>query len=116
MPLYDYGCSTCGPFREWRSMSEWEARVPCPSCSVPAPRLAAAPMLAVLSSNNRIAHEHNERSAHEPKVVRREDLPQDHSHQHRVSPLIKKQLAMFTEAHLIGRGWWATRKIVVGDG
>src|ERR1700724_4459787 len=91
MPLYDYGCSTCGPFREWRSMSEWEARVPCPSCSVPAPRLAAAPMLAVLSSNNRIADERNERSAHEPKVVRREDLPQDHSHQHRVSPLIKKQ-------------------------
>jgi hypothetical protein len=75
-------------------MSEWEAKVPCPSCSFPAPRLAAAPMLGVLSSNSRIAHERNERSAHEPKVMRREDLPQDrrhHGHHHRVSPLIKQQ-------------------------
>jgi hypothetical protein len=51
-------------------------------------------MLAVLSSNNRIAHERNERSAHEPKVVRREDLPQNHrhhEHDHQVSPLIKQQ-------------------------
>jgi putative FmdB family regulatory protein len=94
MPLYDYGCSTCGPFREWRSMSEWEARVLCPSCSLPAPRLAAAPMLTVLSSNNRVAHERNERSAHEPRVERREDLPGDsrhQGHQHGVSPLIRQQ-------------------------
>jgi len=51
-------------------------------------------MLAVLSSNNRVAHERNERSAHEPKVVRREDLPPGrlhHGHQHGVSPLIKQQ-------------------------
>jgi len=52
MPLYDYGCRTCGPFREWRSMSEWEAKVQCPSCSLPASRLAAAPMLGVLSLTN----------------------------------------------------------------
>lgn len=94
MPLYDYACGTCGPFREWRSMSEWQADVPCPTCTSPAPRLAAAPMLGVLSSNNRIAHEHNERSAHEPKVMRREDLPGDrrhHGHEHSVSPLIKQQ-------------------------
>jgi hypothetical protein len=51
-------------------------------------------MLAVLSSNNRIAHERNERSAHEPKVVRCEDLPRDHRHHepdHSVSPLTKQQ-------------------------
>ena len=35
-------------------MSEWEAMVPCLRCSLPALRLAAATMLAVLSSNNRI--------------------------------------------------------------
>ncbi len=93
MPLYDYECGSCGPFREWRSMTEWEASVPCPGCSLPAPRLAAAPMLAVLSSNNRVAHERNERSAHEPKVVQRKDLPRGHSHHdHRhVGPLIKQQ-------------------------
>jgi len=96
MPLYDYGCRTCGPFREWRSMSEWEAKVQCPSCSLPASRLAAAPMLGVLSPNKRILHERNERSAHEPKVVRREDLPGDHrhhKHDHGLRPLIKQQFA-----------------------
>ena len=93
MPLYDYECSSCGPFRERRPMSEWNADIPCPDCSLPAPRQAAAPMLGVLSTNNRIAHERNERSAHEPKVVRREDLPGNHrhSHQHNVSPSIKQQ-------------------------
>jgi putative FmdB family regulatory protein len=99
MPLYDYECGTCGEFREWRKMSEWEASVPCPNCSLPAPRRAAAPMLAMLSWNNRVAHERNERSAHEPKVVRREDLPRDHGHhghRHGVSPLIKQQ---FGEVH-----------------
>ena len=92
MPLYDYGCEMCGPFREWRSMSEWQADVPCPSCCLPAPRLAAAPVLGALSSNNRIAHQRNERSAHEPKVVRREDLPRHPRHHgHAVSPLVKQQ-------------------------
>ena len=45
----------------------------------------------VLSSNSGIAHERN---AHEPKVVRREDLPRDCRHQdpqQGVSPLIKQQ-------------------------
>jgi putative FmdB family regulatory protein len=94
MPLYDYTCETCGPFRAWRSISEWQANVPCPICTSSAPRLAAAPMLSVLSSNNRIAHERNERSAHEPQVIRREDLPRDHrhhGHDHGVRPLIKQQ-------------------------
>jgi putative FmdB family regulatory protein len=91
MPLYDYECGSCGPFREWRGMSEWEAPAPCPSCSLPAPRLAAAPMLSTLSANNRIAHERNERSAHEPKVVRREDLPRGQHHHPGISPLIKRQ-------------------------
>lgn len=93
MPLYDYECKSCGPFRDWRPMSEWTAGAPCPDCSAPAPRQTAAPMLAALSSNNRIAHERNERSAHEPRVVRREHLPQGHSdsHPHDVNPLIKQQ-------------------------
>jgi hypothetical protein len=48
----------------------------------------------VLPLNNRIAHDGDERSAHEPKVMRREDVPRDHRHQgpqHGVSPLIKQQ-------------------------
>jgi len=106
MPLYDYECSSCGPFREWRSMSEWDADIPCPDCSLPAPRQAAAPMLAVLSTNNRIAHERNERSAHEPKVVRREDLPRQHGHSHQknTNPLIKQQFGNVTQSPP-GRPW-----------
>ena len=93
MPLYDYECRDCGAFRDWRPMSEWNADVPCPDCSLPSRRQAAAPMLGVLSTNTRIAHERNERSAHEPKVVRREDLPrgQRHDHHHNINPLIKQQ-------------------------
>jgi putative FmdB family regulatory protein len=93
MPFYDYHCERCGSFRDWRPMSDWAADVPCPECSSPAPRLVASPMLRVLAQNNRIAHERNERSAHEPQVVRREDLPGNRhhaDHQH-VSPLIRQQ-------------------------
>jgi putative FmdB family regulatory protein len=107
MPLYDYQCQTCGPFREWRSMKECEQSVTCPSCSVPAPRLPTSPRVAVLSAHERIAHERNERSAHQPAVVRREDLAQygtHRRHQHGVSPLIKQQ---FGEANRSppGRPW-----------
>jgi putative FmdB family regulatory protein len=94
MPLYDYECTTCGAFRAWRSMSEHAASVECPSCTLPASRLAAAPMLAVLSSNSRIAHERNERSAHEPKVMRDDDWRRDHRHHHHRhdgDPVIKRQ-------------------------
>ena len=107
MPLYDYQCQTCGPFREWRSMNQCEQSVTCPSCSVPAPRLPTSPRLAVLSSNERIAHERNERSAHQPSVVRREDLPRHGTprrHQHGVSPLLKQQFGEVNRsAH--GRPW-----------
>jgi hypothetical protein len=67
-------------------------------------------MLRVLSLNNRIAHERNERSAHEPKVVRREHLPRDdrhYGHRHEVSPLIKQQFgdvqkSPFTRPWMVG--------------
>ena len=60
MPLYDYECGTCGEFREWRSMSEWEATVPCPRCSFPASRLAAAPMLVALMGNTVVPRKHGQ--------------------------------------------------------
>jgi fluoride exporter len=64
-------------------------------------------MLSVLSSNNRIAHERNERSAHEPKVVPREDLPKDRrKHGHGVSPLIKQQFGDVLKSPP-GRPWMA---------
>jgi putative FmdB family regulatory protein len=74
MPLYDYICERCGSFREWRSLAESGDAVPCPGCAAPAPRAISAPYLSRLDRGTRIARERNERSAHEPMVVRREAL------------------------------------------
>jgi len=62
-------------------------------------------MLGVLSTNNRIAHEREERRAHEPIVVRREDLPTDHrhNHHHSVNPL-KQQFGNVAQS-APGRPW-----------
>ena len=72
MPLYDYHCTEHGDFRAWRGLSEARAPTPCPDCARPAFRSMAAPALAILPSVTRRAHERNEKSAHEPKLVTRE--------------------------------------------
>jgi putative FmdB family regulatory protein len=74
MPLYDYQCDQCGSFRDWRSMSESGTDVDCPTCGEVAPRAITAPFLPVLARNTRIAHERNEKSAHEPQVMTRKQL------------------------------------------
>ena len=48
-------------------------------------------MMPVLALNNRIAHERNERSAHEPRVVGREALLQGSAPRRGVNPLVRKQ-------------------------
>ena len=80
MPVYDYLCPTCGPFEERRPMSESSVAAPCSICRMPAPRLPAAPLLNLMSSNNRIAETRNEKSAHEPAVVHRMAAHHGHSH------------------------------------
>jgi putative FmdB family regulatory protein len=74
MPLYDYACDGCGPFRDWHPMSEAAADAECPACGRPSKRTVSMPFLRCVSRNVRIAHERNERSADEPKVMRREEL------------------------------------------
>ena len=69
MPLYDYTCSDCGPFRDWQSMNAAAAPVDCPACGDPAPRAIAAPFIADMNPHNRIAHQRNEKSADEPEVM-----------------------------------------------
>ena len=71
MPLYDYSCEHCGPFRAWRRMSECTAASECPECKDPAPRTPSAPFLADMNAHSRVAHERNEKSAHEPRVMSR---------------------------------------------
>lgn len=71
MPLYDYECRRCGPFREWRSVSAYEKPAKCPDCGKAAQRSLATPRLGMRDSALRRAHAINEKSAHEPRVVRR---------------------------------------------
>src|ERR1700688_2160962 len=78
MPLYDYQCRVCGPFKEFRPLSAWDKDTKCPNCGSPSKRSIASPHLQCVSRNVRIAHERNERSAEEPKVMRREELAAAH--------------------------------------
>lgn len=91
MPLYDYLCKDCGPFRDWQSMSAAEGPIDCPTCGDPAPRAITAPFIANMNPHNRIAHQRNEKSADEPQVMSRDRMDRlggkrsqeaGHSHHH----------------------------------
>ncbi len=69
MPLYDYHCEECGPFRAFRSIADRVHPTPCEACGAIAARVLTAPQLNLMSSNARIAETRNEKSAHEPGVV-----------------------------------------------
>jgi putative FmdB family regulatory protein len=46
MPLYEYLCTTCGPFAAMRPLAEFAAPSACPDCGAAAPRnLLASPAL-----------------------------------------------------------------------
>jgi putative FmdB family regulatory protein len=86
MPRYLYECETCGPFRAWARMNECLKPMECPACQTPRPRVIAAPFIARMKAAERIAHARNERSAHEPMVMSRQELersgPRRHGHSH----------------------------------
>lgn len=82
MPLYDYDCRRCGPFREWRSMRDYEKPMKCPGCRKPARRSVATPLLATMDAGQRNAHGINEKSGHEPRVERRRIGGHDNAHGH----------------------------------
>ena len=87
MPLYTYDCEDCGPFSDWQSMSRATDPVACPICDELAPRTISAPFLANMDPNNRIAHQRNEKSAHEPQTATRKQLDRQgakrgHGHHH----------------------------------
>lgn len=71
MPVYEYECNTCGVFTALRKMSESSEPAFCQECGAESGRILSAPRLAVLGKTQRVAHERNEKSAHEPNVGRR---------------------------------------------
>jgi len=71
MPVYEYECDTCGVFTALRKMSESAEPAQCDECGCDSPRIMSAPRLAVMDKSQRVAHERNEKSAHDPKVAKR---------------------------------------------
>lgn len=70
MPVYDYLCDRCGSFTDMRPMAESDLPRECPLCGKDAPRaFLTAPYLAAMSTERRLAHSTNERSASSPRVL-----------------------------------------------
>ena len=70
MPVYEYLCTDCGPFTDLRPMAECDAPLSCPECGVLAPRaFLTAPYFSCMSTERRLAHATNERSAHAPQQL-----------------------------------------------
>ncbi len=82
MPIYGYDCEACGPFTEIQPMSRSSEPMPCPDCGNAAPRSISAPFIANMDPNNRIAHQRNEKSADEPRVVSGKPGGHKHGHEH----------------------------------
>lgn len=85
MPLYDYDCPSCGPFRDWRPMHAAQDAVTCFCCGSPASRRVAMPALRRLAAHVHAAHERNERSTERPRVVSERDwhaASEAHAHHH----------------------------------
>jgi putative FmdB family regulatory protein len=78
MPLYPYTCDSCGDFQEWQSMKACDQSVACPRCGMVSRRAVTAPTILGMDARVRYAHMRNEKSAHEPRVVRRDD--KEHGH------------------------------------
>jgi putative FmdB family regulatory protein len=70
MPVYEYLCNDCGPFKDMRPMSECDLPQDCPHCESEAPRvIMTAPNFFCMPSDKKKAHATNERSANAPKTV-----------------------------------------------
>lgn len=69
MPLYDYLCANCGEFSDFAPVSKAALPMSCPDCGVDAPRIIAAPALALMPQGLRQAYGRSEKSAHEPSSL-----------------------------------------------
>lgn len=68
MPLYEYECQAHGSFELLRSLSEYAAPAPCPTCELGSPRIVSVPHLCAVPRSTMVAHARNERSCHEPAL------------------------------------------------
>jgi len=68
MPVYEYNCEECGPFTKLRGLDQSSQPANCPECGASSPKIFPVIHLRAMRSENRLAWEHNERSAHAPHV------------------------------------------------
>jgi putative FmdB family regulatory protein len=77
MPVYEYECADHGVFEAMNPMARSAEPSPCPSCEVLSLRVLSTPRLAGMARSTMLAMDRNERSRHEPRLVKREH---DHGH------------------------------------
>ena len=82
MPLYPYTCDSCGDFQNWQSMTACDQPAACPRCGTMSRRAVTAPTILGMDARIRNAHMRNEKSAHEPGVVRADDWKPHGHHAH----------------------------------
>lgn len=80
MPLYDYQCETCGSFSAMKKMSESSLAVACGNCGGTSERIISVPYFALMATAKKSAYERNEKSAHEPRSIRRSSCGCSGSH------------------------------------
>ena len=67
MPVYEYLCNDCGPFKDMRPMAECDDPQDCPHCETESPRvILTAPAFFCMPSDKRKAAATNERSSNAP--------------------------------------------------
>jgi putative FmdB family regulatory protein len=71
MPLYEYHCVCGNRIDQLRALAIRDVPADCERCGALAARAVSVPRLAVVAATTRLAHERNERSAHEPQKVTR---------------------------------------------
>ena len=70
MPVYQFMCPTCGTFDVRRAMPDASAPAECPTCHGLGQRVYTPPGLVRVPSSVRLGRALEEKSAHEPAVVR----------------------------------------------
>jgi putative FmdB family regulatory protein len=71
VPLYEFRCEHCGPFHEWRPVSDCRNPARCPQCRADASRVLTPPSLVRTPGVVRHMRALEEKSAAEPDVVAR---------------------------------------------
>jgi putative FmdB family regulatory protein len=108
MPVYEYKCPVHGVFTALRKISESSAPAFCECCGTQSHRIMSAPRLAVLAKSQRMAHERNEKSAHDPKVAKRTSCGCTGSHTCKTSTKVNSetgQAALQRQTKKTARPW-----------